>query len=107
MTARTEIHGWELVETTAGIRRDGMFALTVEVWAAKHIKQFAIFTSARPVLGFKCPTTTQMRMSNSLPRPDYDAIQPPSGDLREAHALACCRREAWKTIRRKLGTYYE
>lgn len=106
MTFKADIPEWELVETLTGISRDGMFAMAVEVWSAKRIKRFAVFTSERPVLGFKCPTTTQMRVSDRPPRPNYDAIQPPSGDRREAHALACCRREAWKTIRRKLGTHY-
>lgn len=98
-----EIADWELVETTTGIRRDGMFAVAVEVWADKNFKRFATFISERPVLGFKCPTTTRVGLSDSPPRRAYDELNRPSSDRREVHALSCCQREAWKTIKRKLG----
>ena len=103
MTAKATIPDWELVETKAGIRADGMFAVMVEVWAAKAARRFATFISERPVLAFKCPTTTQMRLSDSPPHNAYADLNPPSGDRREMHALSCVKREAWLHTKRKLG----
>lgn len=102
MTAKTEIPDWELIERTEGVSHDGMFATVIEVWSHRHVRRFATFTNTRPVLGFKCPTTTQVSLSVDRPQNDYGNLRPPAGDTREKRALACCRQRAWRMNKMKL-----